>query len=80
LDDRFKATEVESFKNALAKMEQEAKIKDERLQALEKTVAILKRDHPVVATVLRSKPPLYEVEASLRRKSTQSSSKAASQK
>jgi hypothetical protein len=66
LDERFKAAEVESLRTALAKVDQESKIKDERLRQLEETVQTRRTEFAAIAEVMARRPSLRDVRDALR--------------
>jgi integrase len=68
LDQKFAATELSAVKNEFAVFEQAAKIKDDRIMQLEKTLADLKSNVTMISEVLRTNPSIAEVEAALLRK------------
>lgn len=71
LDQKFTATELSAVKDDLAQVEQAAKIKDDRIAVLEKSLAKLQSEFAQVAEVLKLNPSIADVEAALRRKRDQ---------
>lgn len=70
LEDRFKAAEVESLRNALARVQQQSNIKDERLRALEETVRTMRHQFAAIAELLATNPSVKDVTEALRRRKT----------
>ena len=70
LDQKFKATEIETLKTSLTRMEQAAKIKDDRIQHLEESMTEMRQNVSNIVTLIESKPSIEEVEAALARKRT----------
>jgi len=68
LEDRFKAAEVESLKTSLVKVQQESRIKDERLRQLEETVRTMRREFAAIADLLATNPSVKDVTEALRRR------------
>jgi integrase len=68
LDERFTQTELASLQDDLAKVEQVAKIKDERIRQLEDSMRLLQKDLGAVSKVLRLKPKVEDIESALQRK------------
>ena len=68
LDERFTQTELATVQNDLAKMEQVAKIKDDRIRQLEDSVRLLQQNLDAVSKVLRLNPRVEDVESALQRK------------
>jgi site-specific recombinase XerD len=68
LDEKFAQTELGELKDDLAKMEQAARIKDERIHQLEDSMQVLQRNLNAVSKVLNLNPTVQEVESALRRK------------
>lgn len=68
LEDKFKAAEVETLRSALAKVQQQSNIKDERLRVLEETVRTMRRDFSAIAEVLATNPSIKDVTEALRRR------------
>jgi poly-D-alanine transfer protein DltD len=64
LDKKFTGTEVEVLRNSLARVEQESKLKAERIQQLEKNLAVFQKHLATIAAVLDLNP----TEAELHRK------------
>jgi hypothetical protein len=71
LDQKFTATELSAVKDDLAQVEQAAKIKDDRIAVLEKSLANLQSEFAQVAEVLKLNPSIVDVEAAVRRKRDQ---------
>jgi hypothetical protein len=67
LDERFTSTEIGTVKDSLAKMEHEAKIKDERIEQLEHVVTLLQKI-PAIAEVMRMNPSINGVQFAIQRK------------
>jgi hypothetical protein len=68
LDQKFKATEIETLKTSLTRMEQAAKIKDDRIQQLEGGMTEMRQNVSNIVALIESKPSIEEVEAALARK------------
>lgn len=68
LDRKFTGTEVESLKGSLARMEQEAKLKADRIQQLEENLAAFQTHLAQVAKVLELNPTAAELDAALRKR------------
>jgi hypothetical protein len=68
LDQKFTATELSTVKDQLAQVQQSAKIKEDRIAILERTVTDLQSHFIQIAEVLRLKPSIADVEAAIARK------------
>ena len=68
LDERFTQTELATVQNDLAKMEQVAKIEDDRIQQLEDSVRLLQQNLDAVSKVLRLNPRVEDVKSAPQRK------------
>ena len=68
LDEKFTQNELGTLKDDLAKMEQTARIKDERVAQLEDAMQKLQQNLDAVSRVLSLNPTAAEVEMALRRK------------
>jgi len=68
LDVKFTKTEIGDLKDDLTKMQQETKIKDDRIAKLESALTELQKRLANVTEVLQQNPSIADVEASLRRK------------
>ena len=68
LDNKFTKTEIGDLKDDLTKIQQETKIKDDRIAKLESALTELQNRLAVVTEVLQQNPSIADVEASLRRK------------
>ena len=70
LDQKFTATELSVVKDELAQVEQAARIKDDRIVVLEKSLANLQSEFAQISEVLKLNPSIADVEAALLRKKT----------
>jgi len=61
LDVKFASTEIEKFKTTLARVEQDARIKDERIKHLERTVAAMERNFPRIVQLLEEHGSVTEI-------------------
>jgi len=61
LDVKFASTEIEKFKTTLTRVEQEARIKDERIKHLERTVAAMERNFPRIVQLLEEHGSVTEI-------------------
>jgi integrase len=68
LDKKFTGTEVEVLKGSLARMEQESKVKADRIQQLEANLAVFQEHLAKVSQVLELDPRPNEIEAAWRRR------------
>jgi integrase/recombinase XerD len=68
LDAKFTNTELSVLKDDLAKLHQQTKIKDERIEALQSTIEDMQRHMAQIAEVLAMKPRVEAVEQALKRK------------
>jgi integrase len=68
LDEKFTQTELSTVKDDLIKMEQAAKIKDDRIRGLEKSMRHLQQNLEAVSKVLNLGPTLKDVKSALQRK------------
>lgn len=68
LDAKFAAGEIEKFKSNLNRVEQEARIKDERLKQLEQTVALIQQQFPLIAQIVQENNSVSEVRDVIREK------------
>jgi hypothetical protein len=67
-DARFTQTARATVQNDLAKLDQVAKIKDDRIRRLEDSVRLLQQNLDAVSKVLRLDPMVEDVEPALQRK------------
>ncbi len=68
LDVRFTNTELGGLKTEMTAMQQAARIKDDRILKLEKTLADLQQNFSTIAAIMETKPTVDQVEAALARK------------
>jgi len=68
LDIKFTNMELGSVKDDLARLQQQNKIKDERITALQGTIEQMQQNLTMISEVLAQKPTVAEVEAALARK------------
>ncbi len=68
LDERFAQTELNDLKNDLAKLEQSALIKDERIVQLEQKLQAVQANFKAVAKVIQMKPTVEEIQTVIKRK------------
>jgi site-specific recombinase XerD len=68
LDEKFAQTELGTLKNELAKVEQAAGIKDNRIRQLEDSVRLLQQNLEVVSRALSVNPTIQDLESALQRK------------
>jgi integrase len=68
LDMKFTKTEIGDLKDDFTKIQQETKIKDDRIAKLESSLTELQQNFQLVAEILHHNPSLADVEAALRRK------------
>jgi len=68
LDKKFTGVEVEILKGSLARVEQEAKLKTDRIQQLEENLAAFQTHLAQVAKVLELNPTTAELDATLRKR------------
>lgn len=68
LDEKFTRTELSTLKDDLVKVEQAAKIKDDRIKQLEQAMQTMRQDLDAVSKVLSLKPKEEDVQAVLGRK------------
>lgn len=73
LDKKFTGTEVESLKGSLARMEQESKVKADRIQQLEDNLAVFQDHLARIVQVLELNPRLAELEAERQRRRSKAS-------
>ena len=71
LDIKFTKTEIGDLKDDLVKMQQETKIKDDRIAKLENSLTELQSNFRLVAEILQKNPSIADVEAALQRKKRQ---------
>ncbi len=71
LDTRFTATELSSLKDDLSRLQQQNKIKEERIAALQGTIEHMQQNLAVVSEALALKPTVEQVERALKRKTGQ---------
>jgi len=71
LDVKFTNTELGGLKDDLTRLQQQNKIKDERIASLQGTIDDMQRDLAMISEVLAKKPSVDEVEQALRRKRMQ---------
>jgi len=70
LDTKFAAGEIEKFKSSLTRVEQEARIKDERIKQLERSVVVMQKHFPLIARILEEHSSVPEIRAVIRDKQT----------
>ncbi|MBI3852697.1 MAG: site-specific integrase [Verrucomicrobia bacterium] len=68
LDEKFTQTELGTLKDDIAKLEQAARIKDEKIRRMEETMELLLTNLNTVSKVLNLNPTMTEVESALQRK------------
>ena len=68
LDTKFAGGEIEKFKSSLGRVEQEAKIKDERIKQLEKTVAVMQKHFPLIGQIIEERGSAAELREAIRTK------------
>jgi hypothetical protein len=68
LDIKFTKTELGDVKDDLIKLQQETKIKDDRIAKLESSLTEVQENFRFVAEILKKNPSIADVEAALRRK------------
>jgi len=68
LDVKFTNTELSVLKDDLAKLQQQTRIKDERIASLQGTIEDLQRNMAAISEVLALKPTAEQVEEALKRK------------
>ncbi len=68
LDEKFAKTELTKVKNVLALEERESRIKEERVEALQKKIEEMQRNLSGIAEVLAMKATIAEVQRALARK------------
>ncbi|MBX7255930.1 MAG: tyrosine-type recombinase/integrase [Candidatus Hydrogenedentes bacterium] len=68
LDVKFTKTEISDVKDDLVKLQQETKIKDDRIAKLENSLADLKGNLKAITEILQRHPPIKALEAALRKK------------
>ena len=68
LDEKFTKTELGDLKDDLVKMQQETKIKNDRIAKLESSLTELQSRFASVAEILQQNPSIAAVEAAVRRK------------
>ena len=68
LDVKFTNTELSVLKDDLAKLQQQTRIKDERIASLQGTIEDLQRNMAAISEVLALKPTVEQVEEALKRK------------
>ena len=74
LDEKFTHSEINILNGALAKMELDNKIKDDRLEKLERKIAVIEQNFPAIAEAYWKRPKIAEVAAAIRRKTGSKSS------
>jgi chromosome segregation ATPase len=70
LDVKFTNTELGGLKDDLARLQQQTKIKDERIAALQTTIENMQNRLAQIAEVLAMKPTMQKVERALAGKRT----------
>ena len=65
LDEKFIQTELGTLKTALARKEQEDRIKDDRIKELERAIGVIEMNFSSIARIVEANPPIQEVEARL---------------
>ena len=73
LDIKFTKTEIGDLKDDFAKLQQETKIKDDRIAKLENSLTEVQENFRLVAEILQKNPSIADVEVSLHRKKRQAS-------
>ena len=68
LDDKFTQTELGTLKDDLAKLDQAARIKDDRIKQLEQAMQTMQENLETVAKVMQKNPTVEGVEAAIKRK------------
>lgn len=68
LDTKFAAGEIEKFKFSLSRVEQEARIKDERIKQLEQTVAVMQTQFPLIAQLVEEHGSPSQLREAIRKK------------
>jgi HAMP domain-containing protein len=68
LDQKFTATELGALKDDLARMEQQNRIKDERIATFQKTLEDMQRNMAMITEVLALKPSIDAVEEAIQAK------------
>jgi integrase len=71
LDARFAAGEIEKFKSNLTRMEQESKIKAERIALLESTVAVMQKQFPLITQIVQEHGSVSELRKAIAEKQKQ---------
>ena len=71
LDIKFTKTEIGDLKDDFTKLQQETKIKDDRIAKLENSLTELQDNFRVVAEILQKRPSIADVESALQRKKRQ---------
>lgn len=67
LDQKFTQTQMSELVDQIKQLEQNARIKDERIQVLQKSQSALQENIEILAQVLRLKPSLQDIETALAR-------------
>jgi integrase len=68
LDIKFTNTELPNVKDDLAKVQQESKIKDERMARLEQELTELQKNLSVVSAIVKTNPSAQRIETALRKR------------
>ena len=68
LDTKFATGEIEKFKSNLTQIEQESKIKDERIKQLEQAVAVMQRQFPLIAQIIEEHRSVSRLREAIREK------------
>jgi integrase len=68
LDTKFSNVELGGLKDELAQLQQQTKIKDERIVSLQQNINEMQRNLAMIAEVLEMKPTIMEVERALEKK------------
>ena len=68
LDTRFTNTELAGLKDDLTKLEQQNRIKDERITSLQTTISDMQRNVAMISEVLAKRPAVHDVQRALERK------------
>jgi len=71
LDIKFTKTEIGDLKEDFSKLQQETKIKDDRIAKLENSLTEVQENFRLVAAILQKNPSIADVEAALQRKKQQ---------
>lgn len=71
LDIKFAKTEIGDLKDDFSKLQQETRIKDDRIAKLENSLAEVQENFRLVAEILQKNPTIADVEVALQRKGRQ---------